>query len=170
MANCGSLSAPGKSRSTTWKIYSTANCDQTMTDKMFRFALFGSLHQGQPKVQSFVLSLSSPGKLRWRPGKIIPPSTVAKRWQVWWLDLRSLEACINGNLKFGHLWVIVITWKIKVNDLEKLLHPAQWLNSDSYADWICSVLKSAGDGRLWVTIIRWKIMVSDLEKLLHRAL
>ena len=116
---------------------------------------------------SFVLS--SPGKLRWRPGKITPPSTVAKRWQVWWLDLRSLEACINGNLKYGHLWVIIITWKIKVNDLEKLLHPAQWLNGDSYADWICSVLKSAGDGRLWVTIIRWKIMVSDLEKLLHRA-
>jgi len=30
----------------------------------------------------------------------------------------------NGNLKYGNFWVIVITWKIKINDLEKLLHPA----------------------------------------------
>ena len=32
----------------------------------------------------------------------------------------------------GHLKVTIITGKIKVNDLEKLLHPALWPSGDRY--------------------------------------
>ena len=118
MATCGSSSSPGKSRSTTWKNYSIDHCDQTVTCKMIQFPLFGSLYQGQPKVWLFVGHYNHLENQGQRPGKITPPSTVAKRWQIWWLGLRCLEACIKGNLKYATSWSLIspgktrsTTWK-----------------------------------------------------------
>jgi len=50
-----------------------------MTDKMLRFAPFGSLYQGQPKVQSVVCRYHHLENQGERPEKINPPSTVTKR-------------------------------------------------------------------------------------------
>ena len=46
---------------------------------MIQFAVFGSLYQGQPKVWSFVGHYGHLENQGQRPGKITPPSTVAKR-------------------------------------------------------------------------------------------
>jgi len=61
----GSFSSPGKSRSMTWKKYSTELHDQTVTGMIIRFAVLDSLHQQQPKILPFKSgSFSSPGKSR----------------------------------------------------------------------------------------------------------
>jgi len=82
MVTCLSLSSHGKSRSLTWKKYSTKHCDHTVTDVMYRFVVFRSLHQGQLKRWSFVADhhhLENQGQ---RPGKITPPTTVTKQQRL----------------------------------------------------------------------------------------
>ena len=82
-----------KIKVTTWKKYSTEYCGQMVTGMVTGFTEFGSLHQGQPKVQYFVCRYHHLENQGQRPGKITPPSTVTKRWQLCWLDLQCFEVC-----------------------------------------------------------------------------
>ena len=70
-----------------------------------------------------------------RPGKITPPTTVTKWWQIWWFGLQNLVAYIKVNLTMVICWSLSsCAWKIMVNDLEKLLPRALWPNGKGFYD------------------------------------
>ena len=137
--NCWPFWLHGMSRSMTWKNYSTEHCDQTVTDIMIRFAVFGSPHQGQANGWSIVGHYHHmENKGPWH-GKTTPSKTVTRRWQIWWFGFPYLVACIKDNLKNSQLLVAVITWKVNIDDLEKLLHRALWPNGDRRDDSVLGV-------------------------------
>jgi len=55
------------------------NCDQTVTDMMLGFAVFGSLHQLQPKVRPLLDRYHHLENQGQRPGKVTPPRNVTER-------------------------------------------------------------------------------------------